>query len=594
MRPMSSARFLLVLGTLLAFAQTAPHRARVVWSDETTDASGYVSMDGRWLTYMNYGAGEMWARDLATGEKRRLTQKDTSNPSHFPYAGVISPDGTQVVYSVAATDRVELRLSDWNGGNVRVLQSAPAMRFTPRAWTHDSKRILCTRHGLINDSSEIGFWDIEGNRFDAVANLTPMVYASLSPDDSQIVASSLDPKDATRRRLVLIDARSGVITPPFPDHEAEDWAPVWAQKGRTLVFVSNRGGGPKLWRVAIEGRTVKGVPVPIADLPDGFDTILGVTPDDVVFAGAEDIDGDRVFVGTVDWEGGKIIGMSQVQTPPFTGARRPSFSPDGKKLAFLRKGRGANVRPGWQTPVVRDLATDSDRVYKTPLTLRDEPVWWRSGRSLLFATNPEGNLGEGGAGVWTFREIDLSTGSWRMVGSAAAPGQVRIAGATDTYITYLLNDFANSTGTLMALDVSSGASRVLRQFKTTLSEAAVSPDAKNIAVAFLRAQGGAEGGSAVQLLDLGQGTIRDLGSIRPNARPQLVWFPDSASFVMSGRIENQDGLWRLFLSDEQPRRTQLDIPNVSEARISNDTKKVAFTQRARKPVQVVAVNLSGN
>ncbi len=585
---MSVLRCLLVLGTLSIFAQTPLPRARVIWSDETTDDSGYVSPDGRWLTYMNYAASEMYARNLLTGENRRLTQKDASNPTHRPYAGLISPDGTQVVYSFAATDRAELRLSAWDSGTARVLQSVAAVRFTPYAWTHDGKRILCSRGGLLNDSSEIGFWDLEGSRFNAVAKLTPLVYASLSPDDSQIAASALDPKDATRRRIVLIDARSGAMAAPFPDHDAEDWAPVWAQKGRALVFVSNRGGGPRLWRVSIEGRAVKGTPAPIANLPDGFDTILGVTPDDVVYAGAEDIDGDRVFVGAIDWAEGRIAGVSEVQTPPFTGARRASFSPDGKQLAYLRKGRGAYVRPGWQIPIVRNLDTGIERVYRTALTLRDEPVWSRNGRSLLFAANPEGNLGEGNAGIWTFRAVDLADGSWRTVGAASGPGQVRIASATDSSITYLLNDFTKG-GALMTLDLRSGASRLLRQFNTTLSEAAVSPDGSRIAVAFLRPQD-----ASVQIINLANNTLQNVSSIRPNARPQLVWFPDGQSLVIGGRIGPQDGLWRLSPSGEQLRRVQLDVPNVSEVRITEDAKKVAFTQRARKPVEVVAVNLAGN
>jgi len=193
--------------------------------------------------------------------------------------------------------------------------------------------------------------------------------------------------------------------------------------------------------------------------------------------------------------------------------------------------------------------------------LRDEPVWWRGGRSLLFTSQVEGNSGEGAGGV--FRELDLATGAWRTVGKTPTPGQVRIAGATDTEITYLVNDFAKGRGALVTLDLRSGSARVTREFEQTLSDAAVSPDGGRIAIAFMRPQG-----SAVQVLDLAKGTIQNVATIRPNARPQFVWFPDGRSLVMTGRIGAEDGLWKLSASDEQRQRIAFELPNVIDARSS--------------------------
>ena len=71
--------------------------ARQIWAGPEVDILGGPSPDGRYLSFVDWTTGDLAIHDLATGEKRRLTNKGSWYESQA-YAGFStpSPDGKQV------------------------------------------------------------------------------------------------------------------------------------------------------------------------------------------------------------------------------------------------------------------------------------------------------------------------------------------------------------------------------------------------------------------------------------------------------------------------------------------------------------------
>jgi Tol biopolymer transport system component len=53
------------------------------------------------------------------------------------------------------------------------------------------------------------------------------------------------------------------------DHESSDIHPAWSPDGRTLAFVSERGGGSGIWLVGVDGGRRSSEPVPLGEVQTG-------------------------------------------------------------------------------------------------------------------------------------------------------------------------------------------------------------------------------------------------------------------------------------------------------------------------------------
>src|SRR5262245_35377740 len=73
---------------------------RQVWTGPKVNFYGDVSPDGRYLTFPDWGNGDLAVHDFSNGEDRLLTSNTSlSNPGQYGDRSVFAPDGTQVAYS---------------------------------------------------------------------------------------------------------------------------------------------------------------------------------------------------------------------------------------------------------------------------------------------------------------------------------------------------------------------------------------------------------------------------------------------------------------------------------------------------------------
>ena len=210
----------------------------------------------------------------------------------------------------------------------------------------------------------------------------------VSPDGRHIafVLRSTD-LEANRGRtdlwLVNLDGTNLRQLTAHADNDAE---PVWAPDGKSLFFLSSRGGSSQVWRLPVDG----GEPLPVTKLPldvgsfalsrDGqqLAVSMDVFPDcgtltcntqrneatqkkkntglayDQLFVRHWDTwkDGTRSHLFVVPVAGGTPVdvmkGMNaDAPSKPFGGAEEFTFTPDGKSLVFA--ARDAGREEAWST-----------------------------------------------------------------------------------------------------------------------------------------------------------------------------------------------------------------------------------------------------
>ena len=124
---------------------------------------------------------------------------------------------------------------------------------------------------------------------------------------------------------IFIAAADGSGERPLLESPDVDFNPVWAPDGKSIVFTSERNGSADLFRVNTDG---SGLTQLTAD--PAYDDQAAFSPDSkqVVFVSTRS--GGRAHLWTMDL----ATGRTKALTSGGGGDYRPSWSPDGKWIAF--------------------------------------------------------------------------------------------------------------------------------------------------------------------------------------------------------------------------------------------------------------------
>lgn len=346
---------------------------------------------------------DLFVGGTGAGEPMRLT--DDPGRERSP---TWSPDGVSIAFVRSTRDECGIFVMPALGGPERRLSSCSP--YAEIDWSPDARHLAVSYDA--GDAYRIRMVDVETGdssvlEYDlsgSTGDFTPR----FSPDGRQI--AFLRSLGEGQSDLYTVSSEGGAVRRLTEDETSlagHDWMP----DGRSLVFASNRSGTFMLWRVPADGGEPEWMPV--AD--EAFSP--AVTEGAVAYE-RWSIDTDLVLDG-------------EPICPSSAADRYPSFSPDGRRVAFVSKrsggygiwtcdlpdgsatlvgDNGANpvFAPAW-SPDGRRLAYNAFEEGQSDVFVIDEPgapprrltvdpanevyaSWSRDGRWIYFASDRTGAM----------------------------------------------------------------------------------------------------------------------------------------------------------------------------------------------------------
>jgi len=511
-------------------AQSAPPiMLRRVWSSSYPITNGQPSPDGRYLSYTDWETGDLAIYEIATGTKRRLTNKGTRDESDdCAYSSVWSPDGRQIVYCWETWEQedrsMDLRVIGLDGSKPRILYGGNETEWARvYDWSPDNKQILTCllrkdgkgKISLVSVSDgSVNVLKAAGKLLDWPENM------SFSPDGRFIVYSYRQEENSRAHDISLMPV-DGSREIPLVEHPAHDFVLGWAADGKNILFASDRTGTIGIWLVAVADGKPQGAAELVKPNAGQFQP-LGLTKDGSYYYGPSR-GSDDVYVATLDPQTGKIIAPLKKAVQRYEGSNIVAvYSPDGKYLAYIYRSRILSRRHSDNILCIRSLETGQEREF--PLSLdavsRYASLHWSpDGRSILVS----GSNGSDRAGIYM---IDVQTGAVKYLVKSHAcvwsPDGKSIfyprANRDATIVHILVRDL--ETGEEKTLLPSASDKFVFNM--------ALSPDGQSLALRCIKP-------TSLKIVPVAGGEARELPEFERAATIQpIAWTADSKYILFSG------------------------------------------------------------
>jgi Tol biopolymer transport system component/DNA-binding winged helix-turn-helix (wHTH) protein len=355
--------------------------------------------------------------------------------------------------------------------------------------------------------------------------------------------------DAYSLYVQLVDSESPLRLSREPG--VEDRVPTWSPDGQKLAFTRSTPAGCSILIVPSLG----GAERTLGPCGDRDYRRLAWSPDGAWLAFARRDAASRLAIELTGVETGE---RRAVTRPPdgILGDSSPSFSTDGKRLAFAR-----NVTEG-----VSDVFTvDLDGSGEKRLTFDNRDTmgigWSADGGSLVFSSSR--------AGIYSLWRVPASGGDPSFVAGGGvkikhpSSARGRDAIAFENWL-YELN--------LWSVSTEGGVSRALTQTTDQWNfQPTVSPDGRLIAFVSTRS-----GGEEIWVTDSDGSSARRLTSFGGARLESPSWSPDGRSIVFSARRPARSDLWAVSVEAGPPEQLTSGPGDSLEPSFSRDGKRLYF------------------
>jgi eukaryotic-like serine/threonine-protein kinase len=283
------------------------------------------------------GAGVMWwARPSARpGESSWASFTRITDAAGEETSPSMSPDGTTVVYSVHVDKSWDIYAQRVGGHNSTAILHDPDRDERAPAYSPDGASIA------FHDANGAGGVFIAGATGESVRRLTDFGFDPAWSPDGKFIAFGAEEVDNPSSRkgdsaIYIVDVSGGA---PRKVVEGDAVQPSWSPAGDRLVYWSNTGGQRDIFTVAAAG----GARVAVTD-DAAIDWSPVWSPDGKFIYFASDRGGDmNLWRVPVDASTGRTAGSPEPVTVGVQAtASQPSFSKDGKRLAFRSRVSSTN------------------------------------------------------------------------------------------------------------------------------------------------------------------------------------------------------------------------------------------------------------
>lgn len=247
------------------------------------------------------------------------------------YTGERGFFGSKIAFTVRQRGGVSsIYAMDFDGANGYGVSRNRSVN-TLAAWSRSGGQIAYTSY--MRNNPDLYIASAGGGRPRRVSAQRGMnTGAAWSPDGSQL-ALTLS-KDGNPE-IYIISASDGSIVRRVTNDPAIDTSPTWSADGSQLAFVSDRDGGPQIFVVSAAGGKATRV---------SFNGNYNTTPAWSPKKGARVLayttrDGGRYDIVTLDLDTKKMVRITQGEGDN----EEPSFSPNGRAIAFARAGKGVFI-----------------------------------------------------------------------------------------------------------------------------------------------------------------------------------------------------------------------------------------------------------
>src|SRR5436190_1426945 len=570
-------------------AKTADPTSTLVWQGD----AGAVSQDGRYLVSPDWDTGDLALQDLATNKRRIIVsaQNPKGDLKVYAEASSISRDGTQIAYSWydKRIDRYELWITNLRGDSKpRRVYGAPNVGWlAPQDWSADGKSVAV----LLSFKDRTGQLAVVSVNDGIVRPIKSGrwpggdVRAFFSPD-GKYIAYDL-PQDSMKAHDVWIAAVDGTRDTRVIAHRDNDAVMGWSPDGKHLVYTSERLYCTALFSVGISEGVIHGVPTAIS--PDmGPIGSLGITTKGSLFYVTErGRRGGSIQVAEFDLESGGVKSSQDVSTNPQEDNINPSWSPDGKYLAYVSlRGRRAEI------PVIaiRDASTNvlvreiEPKMFSPNLT-----GWVPVGKALLVFGRSVG--GQNGL----FR-IDAESGEMSLLSALPQNAAGPTLSSDGKILYYVRSVMGGNENVMIARDLTTGAEKELIE-RPFFGPLILSPDGRFLATTTVDPTKNerllllvpVDGSAASEPMRTASGVADNLLKLveaKGSRVAPLSWAPNSKSFIarLQREPEGQGELWRVPITSEAPRKLSsiLDA-NIFKFTLSPDGRHVAYRIKEPEP-----------
>lgn len=238
--------------------------------------------------------------------------------------------GSKIAFVTKKKGASTIHAMDFDGNGLYSVTRNKSINMLP-SWSRSGGKIAFTSY--MRNNPDVYVVDAGGGRPKRIAHYKGMnTGPAWSPDGSKLAVTLS--KDGNPE-IYVIDATDGKVIERITDNKAIDTSPSWSPDGSELAFVSDREGNPQIYVVSSSGGKAKKVSkngsyntTPTWSPKSGTRVIAYTTRD----GGAYDI-------VALDLDTSKMVRITQ----DAGNNEEPSFSPNGKVIAFARSGSGGGI-----------------------------------------------------------------------------------------------------------------------------------------------------------------------------------------------------------------------------------------------------------